>query len=232
MAEQLCDLLGMKVDDFLRLTEVYILPYLVLTRKRDVIVRIGAAYKDVKSPFDICSEKDNLGAILAFLLCQPSSDPEGMIMSLLADVDPAFKGHTLGELVRTEPIPIACDLLKGLGDSGEKQAKVSVYPSGLVIFAESSLKYHRALHLLAALVPRKSLHSSATKKANLLSHFIEEHVLGIITQFAHAINDFQVRKPLVEKKRNIVAIGEMIKIAKGHVSSALPQVCTDLLKLE
>lgn len=126
MAEQLCDLLGMKVDDFLRLTEIYILPYLVLTRKRDVIVRIGAAYKDAKSPFDICSEKDNLGAILAFLLCQPSSDPEGMIMSLLADVDITFKGHTLGELVRTEPIPIACDLLKGLGDSGEKQAKVSV----------------------------------------------------------------------------------------------------------
>jgi hypothetical protein len=125
MAEQLCDLLGMKVDDFLRLTEIYILPYLVLTRKRDIIVRIGATYNDAKSPFDICSEKNNLAAILAFLLCQPSSNPEGMIMSLLAEVDPAFKGRTLGELVRIEPILIACDLLKGLGDSEEKQAKVS-----------------------------------------------------------------------------------------------------------
>lgn len=125
MAEQLCDLLGMKVDDFLRLTEIYILPYLVLTRKRDVIARIGASYRDVRSPFDICSEKNNLATILAFLLCQPSSDPESMIMSLLADIDLAFKNRTLGELVRTEPIPIACDLLKGLGDSGEKQARVS-----------------------------------------------------------------------------------------------------------
>ena len=106
------------------------------------------------------------------------------------------------------------------------------YPIGLVILAKCSLKYHRALHLLAALVPRKSFHGNTTKKANLLSHFIEEHVLGIITQFAHAINDFQVRQPLVEKKRNIVAIGEMIKIAKGHVSSALPQVCdTNLLRV-
>ena len=58
----------------------------------------------------------------------------------------------------------------------------------------------------------------------MLGYFVEEHVLGIITQFAHAVNDFQVRQPLPEKKRNIMAIGAMIKIARGHVSSALPQV--------
>lgn len=119
MAEQLCDLLGMKVDDFLRLTEVHVLPYLVLTRKRDVILRIGATYKETKSPFDICSEKNNLASILAFLLSQPSSDPEGMILSLFADVDPEFKGRTLSEFLRTDPILIACDLLKCLGDAGE-----------------------------------------------------------------------------------------------------------------
>lgn len=124
MAEQLCDLLGMNVDDFLRLTEVHILPYLVLTRKRDVITRVGAAYKHIKTPFDICSEKNNLAAILAFLMSQPWSDPEGMIMSVLSDIDSAFGGRTLAELVRTEPILIACDLLKGLGDSrSEKGAR-------------------------------------------------------------------------------------------------------------
>ncbi|GIK07921.1 serine/threonine-protein kinase M1 [Aspergillus viridinutans] len=210
MAEQLCDLLGMNVDDLLRLTEVHILPYLVLTRKRDVITRVGAAYKDVKTPFDICSEKNNLAAILAFLMSQPWSDPEGMIMSVLSDIDSAFGGRTLAELVRTEPILIACDLLKGLGDSG----------------SEKCARFHRALHLLAALVPRKS--TATSKKANLLCHFIEEHVLGIITQFAHAINDFQIRQPLIEKRRNILAIGEMIKVARGHISSALPQICACL----
>ncbi|BDD54998.1 hypothetical protein MAP00_000557 [Monascus purpureus] len=209
MAEQLCDLLGMKVDDFLRLTEVHILPYLVLTRKRDLICKVAATYKNTKSPFDICSEKNNLAAILAFLLSQPSSDPEGMIMTLLAEVDPSFKGRTLAELVRTEPILIACDLLKGLGDSGDVKGE----------------RYHRALRVLAALVPRKcTSRNAASKRSSSLGHFIEEHVLGIITQFANAVNDFQVRQSLVEKKRNIVAIGEMIKIAGGHVGSALPQV--------
>ncbi len=125
MAEQLCDLLGMTIDDFLRLTEVYVLPHLVLLRKRDIIVRIGGTYKDAKTPFDICSEKDNLAAILAFLLCQPSPDPQRMIMTTLSAVDSAFDGRVLAELVRIEPILIACDLLKGLGDTGEdKGARV------------------------------------------------------------------------------------------------------------
>lgn len=119
MAEQLCDLLGMTVDDFLRLTEVYVLPHLVLLRKREIITRIGGTYKGGKTPFDICSEKDNLAAILAFLLCQPSPDPQKMIMSTLSAVDSAFDGRALAELVRIEPILIACDLLKGLGDTGE-----------------------------------------------------------------------------------------------------------------
>lgn len=61
-----------------------------------------------------------------------------------------------------------------------------------------------------------------------MSHFIEEHVLGIITQFANAINDFQVRQTLAEKRRNLKAIEEMINIAQGHVSNALPQVCACL----
>ncbi|KAI9373995.1 hypothetical protein BJX61DRAFT_532757 [Aspergillus egyptiacus] len=210
MAEQLCDLLGMKVDDYLKMTEVYVLPHLVLSRKRDVIAKIGGTYKVAKSPFDICSEKDNLASILAFLLCQPSSDPQTMIMSTLSSVDSAFEGRTLAELVRIEPILIACDLLKGLGDAGEVKGE----------------KFHQALLNLASLVPRKSAHAS--RKSNLIGHFIEEHVLGIITQFAHAVNDFQIRQPIIEKKRNIMAIGAMIKVAPDHVSSALPQICACL----
>ena len=121
MAEQICDLLGMKVDDFLRLTEIYVLPYLVLARKRDVIIRMGATYQESKTPFDLCSEKNNLASILAFLMSQPSSNPEESIMSALSEVDSAFRGRTLAELLRIEPILIACDLLKGLGDLGEEK---------------------------------------------------------------------------------------------------------------
>ncbi|KAE8148852.1 protein kinase [Aspergillus avenaceus] len=212
MAERLCDMLGMKVDDFFRLTEVYVLPYLVLTRKGDTIARIGATYKDPKTPFDICSEKDNLAAILAFLLSQPSPAPEDMIMTALSEIDPAFGGRDLADLVRIEPILIACHLFKGLGDTGEEE--------------RVRAKFHRALQLLAVLVPRKSGHAS--KGISPIGQFIEEHILGIITEFAHAINDFQIRQPLVEKRRNIMAIGEMVMIAPRHVGSAIPQICACL----
>ncbi|GAB1209571.1 hypothetical protein APSETT445_008352 [Aspergillus pseudonomiae] len=46
-------------------------------------------------------------------------------MSALSEVDTAFEGRTLAELVRIEPILIACHLFKGLGDSGdEKRARI------------------------------------------------------------------------------------------------------------
>lgn len=91
-------------------------------------------------------------------------------------------------------------------------------------FSPRQIQFYQALRRLASFVPRKQLHGSSSKKADLLSVFIEEHVLGIITQFANAINDFQVRQTLAEKRRNIKAIEEMVIIAQGHVSNALPQV--------
>lgn len=69
--------------------------------------------------------------------------------------------------------------------------------------------------------------STTLTDTNTLGCFIEEHLLGIITQFAHSINDFQIRQPILEKKRNLVALGKMIKLAEGYISSGLPQVCRD-----
>jgi serine/threonine-protein kinase ATR len=87
-------------------------------------------------------------------------------------------------------------------------------------------QYYRALEILASLTPRKpSAGYTVSREVDLVANFIEEHVLGIITEFAHIVNDFQIRQPMVEKKRNIIAIGEMVKIAKGNISIALPQVC-------
>jgi serine/threonine-protein kinase ATR len=60
-----------------------------------------------------------LASILAVLLAQPSPDPETMIMSIFTELSQEFKIHDLAGWVRVEPILIACELLKGLGDSGK-----------------------------------------------------------------------------------------------------------------
>ncbi|PGG96942.1 serine/threonine-protein kinase ATR [Blastomyces parvus] len=213
MADQLCDLLGMKVDNFLRLTEVHVLPYLVLMRKYDIIARIGANYDEKQSPYQLCTRKNNLASILTLLLTQPSNDHNAMVVSIFNEMSPEFQVHDLAGWVRAEPILIACELLKGLGDSTKTERS----------------KYHKALKLLASLTPRKPEHGSDSPRGKeLVANFIEEHVLGIITEFAHVVNDFQIRQPIIEKKRNIIAIGEMVKIAKGNITIALPQICACL----
>ncbi|EAS29766.2 UVSB PI-3 kinase [Coccidioides immitis RS] len=211
MADLLCDLIGMKVDNFLRLTEVHILPYLVMTRKKDIIARIARTYED-KTVFQLCTSGVNIAAILCLLLTQEFSDLETMVPTILSEVAPGFKDQDLAALVRMEPILIACELLKGIGDSsaGEKS------------------KHYKALELVASVTPLLPGQESSSGIINPLTAFLEGHVLGIITEFANVINDFQIRQSIVEKKRSVIAIGQMVKIAGASISIALPQICACL----
>ncbi|OKL62432.1 hypothetical protein UA08_02676 [Talaromyces atroroseus] len=212
MAEQLCDMLGMSVDSFLQLTEVHTLPYLVRTGRREIIMRIAATYP-AKSPFELCMERNNFASIIAYLLSQQEQNHESMIYSLLVDVDPKFKGTSVTMLLKTEPIPITRELLKNIGDASGNQ----------------DLKFDGALRLLAKLIPTKR--SSGTSNSNKypdVGLFIEEHLLGLITEFSDTVNDVRIRYSVIEKKRNIIAIGEMIKLARGHVNVAIPQICSCL----
>jgi serine/threonine-protein kinase ATR len=85
------------------------------------------------------------------------------------------------------------------------------------------LKAHQALRLLA------SLNSSvAAKKTEVVEYFFETNVLGIIKDFADTINEVQVRQPLTEKKRCLKATAAMVKLGKGKITSALPQVCINI----
>jgi serine/threonine-protein kinase ATR len=63
----------------------------------------------------------------------------------------------------------------------------------------------------------------STSKKRTLESFFEVHLLGIMAHFSEIL-DSAVNYPLVEKKRCVGAINEMITIAGNCVSSALPQV--------
>lgn len=66
-----------------------------------------------------------MAAILAYLLIQPSTDIESMIIALLTEVTPEFSIVDLAELARTEPITIATELLKAAAEDDEaKKPKV------------------------------------------------------------------------------------------------------------
>lgn len=62
-----------------------------------------------------------------------------------------------------------------------------------------------------------------TTKKRTLESFFDVHLLGIMAHFSEIL-DSVVNHPLVEKKRCVGAISEMITMAGNCVNSALPQV--------
>lgn len=212
IAQQLCDLLGLKVEGLLMLIEEYALPYLVLTRKHDVILRIALTHGPTMSVFDLCTQRRNLASILSFLLAQPSPDLEEMIMTLLIDVSPDFSEQDLAGWVRLNPDYIACELLKAVVDAGDSRGS----------------RAYQALHLLAQLDHRKPGHSSNSKKSDIMGSFLEANVLSIITDYSNILIDLETRQPNAEKRRCLAAIGEVMKLGKGRLTVALPQICACL----
>ena len=53
-------------------------------------------------------------------------------------------------------------------------------------------------------------------------------MLGILALLSETMNDTKGPQPVMEKKRCLGAIREMIRVAKSHVCNGLPQVSRDL----
>lgn len=116
-AQQLVDFLRMSVPQFLVLTQRDTIPFLVLTKKRDILQRIAAARSPPTSVDHLCLQPSaNLAAILALLLVQPTNDVEASAIETLTEIAPAFANSDLTGLLKLDPVQISCELLKAAGD--------------------------------------------------------------------------------------------------------------------
>ncbi|THY55817.1 hypothetical protein D6C98_04012 [Aureobasidium pullulans] len=208
-AQQLAEFLGMSVSHFLLLTQRDTVPFLVLTRKKDILQRIASARSAETNIQDMCLQPPaNLAAVISTLLFQPSSDVEGNATRCLAEVAPGFQSSDLGSLVRSNPVLIACEMLKAAGDEDESNAS----------------KAQQAIQIFAMLVEGKPSHSKPNAKTSrMVVSFFEAHVLGIMTEFSNSI-DNALSLSSSEKLRCVKAIEQMIILAKSKVSVALPQI--------
>lgn len=119
--QQLVDFLGMSVSRFLVLTQRETIPFLVLTKKVDVLQRIASARKPNSSIRDLClSPPTNLAAILGYLLTQPSTDIENSAMTHLIAVSPDLGDSDLASLIKLNPVLVACEMLKAAADKDEE----------------------------------------------------------------------------------------------------------------
>lgn len=120
----MADLLGKSVTDFLILTQSHTLPYLVMSKKIDVINKISEATKE--DVVRLLLKDLNRVAVFALLLQQNVPDMETYIMSLLSFISPSFKQYDLSQLLGMGPCEQALLLLKAAAEADDsKKSRVS-----------------------------------------------------------------------------------------------------------
>lgn len=212
VAHQLCDLLTIDITGLMRHTAEYALPYLVLHKKQDVILKFAEANGESTTPFDLCTQRQNLIAILSFLLAQPFPNAEQSITVILSEVSEDFGKTDLADWVAHDPIHITCELLKAIGDSGQGK----------------SSRVYQALQFLAQLITRQRGQSSGNRRSDSIGAFLENNVLAIVTHFTVLLNGLEAKEPKLEKRRCLAALGEVVKLGKSRIVRALPQICACL----
>jgi serine/threonine-protein kinase ATR len=112
------ELFQIRVTDLLCRLQVHALPWLVLTKKKEVIQRITEARGEAEI-WRPCLETANLAHILSLLLVQEVPDVETYVMALFKHVSPHFETFSLVDLLKVDPLPTALELLK-LSGSGDE----------------------------------------------------------------------------------------------------------------
>ncbi|KAI1411414.1 phosphatidyl inositol 3-kinase [Hypoxylon sp. FL1857] len=202
----LAELIDMTIPEFLLYVQKYALPWLVLTKKREVIQKIADA-RGEKEVWQPCLDEANLGPILALLLTQETDDIRQYAMDLLGHISPHL--NELGgllELLRIEPIGTTLELLKAAGD------------------AEEDRKPHirNVLNKVASMMLAGS--GDMKKKVHASGPFLQKYALALMAGLTQVINDVSNRTSTQERKRYIKAMEEMIRTGKHYIRIARPQI--------
>jgi serine/threonine-protein kinase ATR len=224
--QQLCDLLGMEVNAFLGHTERATLPTLVLTKKKHIIERIALARSNGSTATDVCMQpRSNLASILTKLLSQPRADAEDAALACLAEVAPEFRNTQIVDLVKLDPVLIACEMLKHCGEeqANEKQANEKQANENEDEDEDKKLVAYQAFQLVASIADRNpGQRKKGTRKD--LEAFLENHLLGILTHFSTMLEIGPTPQPASERIRCLNGMIEMFVLTQGRVSVALPQI--------
>ena len=119
-AQLVADLLRISVPELLVSIQADVLPWLVLTKKQDVIARIAQARGET-DPGEACLEGPNRGPIMALLLVQNVPDLENFVTALYRDISRFFDGFGFVDLLRIEPMLIAVELLQNAGEEDDSR---------------------------------------------------------------------------------------------------------------
>jgi len=123
--QQVADLLGLSVSHFLQLTQADTIPFLVLWRRQDVLQKIARSRGKTISVWNMCMQPRNLTGILSLLVAQNPSDLEAFIVECLVQASDDFNREDVINLLKIDPIPVACEVLRLAGDNSMMREKVN-----------------------------------------------------------------------------------------------------------
>jgi serine/threonine-protein kinase ATR len=130
----IAELLQVSVNELLLLIQTHALPWLVLDRRKEIIQRIAEARgeTDIWRPL---MDGSNLAAVLALLLAQEQpNDTVEFAKSRLEEISPHFQSEDMLNLLQSEPVLIAMELLKAAGDAdASRKALVSSHDQSSVM---------------------------------------------------------------------------------------------------
>ncbi|KAK6518484.1 serine/threonine-protein kinase M1, variant 2 [Arthrobotrys conoides] len=204
-------LLGIPKQEFLSNTISYTLPHMVLNRKLDVLENLVLAYnscsKDsMESTFQVCMH--HITSILGLILVQRHDDIEEHTMSLLRHADLTFQKLDFAELIKADPIAIMAETIRCYA----------------VLNPDAKPNAEKAIKKIATVCYRKPVGVKREKNPDMLHAFFEVHVLGIIAQYSEVLFSLRAKHSLSEKRRNLKAIEDMIRLGKGGLVNGLPQL--------
>ncbi|KAJ4298728.1 serine/threonine-protein kinase M1 [Collariella sp. IMI 366227] len=212
MARLVADLLQLSVRDLLLMLQKHALPWLVLTKKREVIQKIAEARGEGEI-WQPCLDPANFPPILALLLVQEAPDIATHTMSLLGHVSTHMEGFELVDLLRADPLTISLELFKAGGEAGEMRRT----------------RVRMALVTMATLLlvdPK----DKRIKKSQIVGSYFQQHALGLTARLSEVINDtWLAHPPISERRQCLGAMEEMIKICQSYVCIARPQISACLI---
>lgn len=223
-SKMVAELLHTSVPVLLRLVQTHALPWLVLTKKKEVIQKIAEA-RGEKETWEALIDGHNLGATLALLLVQDVPNLPDYCMTLFRLVSPHFDDFSLVDLLASEPTLTALELFKACGDADDAR-KPRVSRKLVFVLLKSLLTEYVQIRAALSMMASLLLPESGRKKAHHVGRFFQQHALGLTARLSDVINDLLNRNPPVqEKRRYIKAMEEMVRVCKSYVRIARPQVC-------
>ncbi|UKZ81191.1 hypothetical protein TrVFT333_008963 [Trichoderma virens FT-333] len=208
----IAELLQISVNELLLLIQSHALPWLVLDKRKDVIQKIAEARQETEI-WRPLMDSHNTASVLSLLMLQESGSIEEFVKSNLDEISPHFHALSLADIVQSEPVLTAIELLKAAADADASRKR----------------QIQKALAMMASMV-LGSVKETRNKKTDLVGRFLQSHILGLMARFTDVINDsISIYPQVMEQRSCIRALEEMIRICQAYARIARPQISACLL---